>query len=282
MSLDGALCELTRQLGVPLSVFCFLTHCLVFHAACAAFAYIDRHKLLRRYKEHNSDRRTYRDMLPLVVLNQAFLLLPVMYAAERAGLAFQRSAAQPALHVLANTAWMTLGHDVFFYLGHRFLLHTPFGYVFFRHDVHHSTKASVALSSMYMAPSDYVLEIIVPYLVPLCMIRSDAKFNVLAIALGSLGGMYEHSGFNFWPRMPGLSTLAHSMHHARYNCSFSDGVGSSNIMDEALRTSYHHVYPKWRGKLSAFDVHDKSESVNAVAAGGGSSGNEQKQRRMQR
>eukprot|EP00276_Gloeochaete_wittrockiana_P009998 CAMPEP_0184664268 /NCGR_PEP_ID=MMETSP0308-20130426/51950_1 /TAXON_ID=38269 /ORGANISM="Gloeochaete witrockiana, Strain SAG 46.84" /LENGTH=100 /DNA_ID=CAMNT_0027107535 /DNA_START=806 /DNA_END=1108 /DNA_ORIENTATION=- len=30
------------------------------------------------------------------------------------------------------------------------------------------------------------------------------------------------------------------MHHTRYSCSFSDGVGSANMMDNVFKTTYRH------------------------------------------
>ncbi|KAF6003509.1 hypothetical protein F1559_001556 [Cyanidiococcus yangmingshanensis] len=250
---------LTRTSGLPLSLTCFFGHFCFFHLGCLVFELLDKKGWLAGYKEFKGDQQRYLELLSQVLFNQFFILLPAMFLSETFGIAFDSldRQNQPLRHsvweYIPQAAWMTIGHDLFFYLGHRFLLHSAWGYHFFRHDVHHSTKASIALSSMYMASSDYLLEICVPYLVPLCLLKADAAFHFFAIALGSLGGMYEHSGYNFWPRLPGLSTMAHGMHHTRYNCSFSDGVGSSNIMDGLFRTSYEHVYPKWSGKKSIKD-----------------------------
>lgn len=257
--------NLTESSELPLSVVCFLGHFIVFHVGCGLFAWLDERKWFYRMKEMCGDQAHYLDLLPNVVFNQIFLLLPSMYLLERIGWGFQGYDEaqgvfqQTLISYVFSAVFMTVGHDLLFYLGHRFLLHSPGGYRFFRHDLHHSTKASIALSSMYMVPSDYIIEICIPYLVPLCVLRTDAFFNVMAIALGSVGGMYEHSGYNFFPNLPGLSTIAHGMHHARYNCSFSDGVGSSNLMDKAFRTSYQHVYPIWAGKTSMRNDKDKEQ-----------------------
>jgi hypothetical protein len=253
---------LMETTGLPLSVICFLAHLFVFHLGCFLFEVMDQSGWLLDYKEFRGDQRRYWALLPQVCFNQFFILLPSMYLCEKLGVAFdsidsrQQQLRQTIWHYLFYAVWMTIGHDIFFYLGHRFLLHSSWGYQLLQHDLHHSTKASIALSSMYMAPSDYVLEICVPYLVPLCMLKADAAFHFVAIALGSLGGMYEHSGYNFCPYFPGLSTMAHGMHHTRYNCSFSDGVGSSNLMDGLFRTSYECVYPKWSGKKSIRESKD--------------------------
>jgi hypothetical protein len=258
--------NLARLVGAPLSLTCFFGHFFVFHLGCLVFEVFDRNSWFHGYKEFKGDRQKYLELLPQVLFNQFFILLPAMYLSEKAGIAFNsfdlhhQPIQQSMWEYVSQAAWMTVGHDLFFYLGHRFLLHSVWGYQFFKHDVHHSTKASIALSSMYMAPSDYLLEICIPYLVPLSFLKADAGFNFIAIALGSLGGMYEHSGYNFWPRFPGLSTMAHGMHHTRYNCSFSDGVGSSNIMDGLFRTSYEHIYPKWSGKKSMKELLKKAST----------------------
>lgn len=60
---------------------------------------------------------------------------------------------------------------------------------------------------------------------------------MLLLALGALGGLYEHSGYNFWPFVWSLDTRIHGLHHVYYSCSFADGVGAPALLDSALRTA---------------------------------------------
>eukprot|EP00871_Galdieria_phlegrea_P004855 jgi/Galph1/5370/GphlegSOOS_G4092.1 len=249
-------------LQLPLAVICFIGHFVFFHVGCVSLSLCDYLNLLQKYKMHKLGDESYFQLLPRVLFNQLFLLLPSMLMAQYLGLGFCTSEAvfHPLVYVLL-ALWMALGHDVLFYLGHRFLLHSKWGFMRLGHDLHHSTKASIAISSMYMGTLDYILEIVLPYLIPLCLIRSDMFFDALAPCLGAVGGLYEHSGYNFFPVFETLSTFAHTMHHVRYNCSYSDGVGSTNLMDNALHTTYYHygykTIPKTRQKLVTLEKSGK-------------------------
>ena len=69
--------------------------------------------------------------------------------------------------------------------------------------------------------------------------------------LGAVGGLYEHSGFDFaaglkavpqrWlSHIPAslLSSHAHGEHHRRSRVSFSDGFGSPGLCDLIFRTRW--------------------------------------------
>lgn len=227
---------------LPVAAVCFIGHFIFFHIGCILLSLCDHFKLLQRYKLQRSDNdHSYFELLPRVLFNQLFLMLPAMLLFQYFGLGFQTTEAlySPIVYIVFSL-WMALGHDVLFYLGHRFLLHSKWGFMHLGHDLHHSTKATIAISSMYMGVIDYILEIIIPYLVPLLFLPSDLFFDAMAPCLGAIGGLYEHSGYNFFPFFEALSTVAHTMHHVRYNCSYSDGVGSTNLMDNALHTTYYH------------------------------------------
>lgn len=233
-----------KLLGVslPVSVVCFIGHFVFFHVGCILLSLCDYFQLLQSYKYQKSPPDdSYWKLLPRVLFNQLFLLLPAMLLVQYFGLGFRTTEVlySPVVYIVYSV-WMAFGHDILFYLGHRFLLHSKWGFMHLGHNLHHSTKANIAISSMYMGVIDYVLEIVIPYLVPLLFLRSDMFFDALAPCLGAIGGLYEHSGYNFFPHFKALSTVAHTMHHVRYNCSYSDGVGSTNLMDNALHTAYYH------------------------------------------
>lgn len=43
--------------------------------------------------------------------------------------------------------------------------------------------------------------------VPLLFLPSDLFFDAMAPCLGAIGGLYEHSGYNFFPFFEALSTV---------------------------------------------------------------------------
>ena len=109
-----------------------------------------------------------------------------------------------------------------------------------------------------MSSGDFVLNIVLPYLLPLILIGgggSDVLFHMLTMALGVVGGLYEHSGYDFgiirqdrptsWSgRLLALiplsliSSHAHGQHHRRSSVSFSDGFGSPGLCDTLFGTRW--------------------------------------------
>ena len=100
------------------------------------------------------------------------------------------------------------------------------------HALHHKTRASVAASSLYMTPVDFLLEIMLPFLGWFLVVRTE-HVATLAIVVG-LGGwfaMYEHSGYNFFPGFAPLDTSLHAAHHTKSGVAYSQGLGSPGVMD---------------------------------------------------
>ena len=103
-----------------------------------------------------------------------------------------------------------------------------------------------------MSAPDFFLTIVCPYLVPLILIgggTANVPFQLLVACLGAVGGLYEHSGYDFasalapgrWLKLvPALlvSSHAHGEHHRRSRVSFSDGFGSPGLCDLAFRTRW--------------------------------------------
>lgn len=122
---------------------------------------------------------------------------------------------------------------------------------------------------MYMSAPDFLLEIVIPYLVPLIVLSKTNLCNtptcIAILPLGAFGGLYEHSGYNFFEGIAALDTTVHGLHHRFYNCSFADGVGAPSILDTAMGTSCNagppaKVFRKWLGFKDL-------EQVKAFAAG---------------
>ena len=249
---------------LPLSVVVWIAQMVAYHAFGLWFEYLDRTGALAACKTRPADRLTYTQILPRVLFNQAFVLLPAMVLAQWMGLAFVGAAHIGLLMFALGLVGMTTGHDIVQYIAHCWILHRPALMRALGHSVHHSTTASRAISACFMSPADFLLEIVCPYLLPLIAISaigsggSDMTFHIVAVAAGAFGGLYEHSGYDFSVKLEDsgnpvlriaarlISSRAHAEHHGRGNVSFSDGFGSSGICDAVFRTRWDLVAQRER------------------------------------
>jgi sterol desaturase/sphingolipid hydroxylase (fatty acid hydroxylase superfamily) len=242
---------------LPLSVLVWAVQMAVFHGVGLFFEWSDRTGRLASFKVRDIDRLGYCELLPRVLFNQILVLLPAMIAFQYTGLAFTGAPHLSAWHFLAGLVLLPIGHDIVQYVFHRYVLHRPSLIRKLGHSVHHSTGASKAISACYMSPADFFLEIALPYLVPLALIGAgaDVLFHLTLASLGAIGGLYEHSGYDFAvrlrrPKRSGsrlqplawlshlVTSKAHGEHHRRSNVSFSDGFGSPGICDTIFRTRW--------------------------------------------
>ena len=267
---------------LPLSVYVWGLQMVVFHAVGWAFEWCDRTRTLREFKVRDIDRKSYRQLMGRVLFNQGAVLLPCMVFMQAVGLCFTGKAHLPLWRFLLSLVVMGIGHDVVQYVTHRHLLHRPSLMRALRHSVHHSTGASKGVSACYMSPQDFLLEIVLPYLLPLALIGgggSDILFHSMIAGLGAVGGVYEHSGYDFAVLLPqarfaerfpaaakvlgGLITShAHGEHHAKGNVSFSDGFGSPGVCDSAFGTRWDVVAKSRRESELAWEA----EQVALAAA----------------
>src|SRR5262245_28433136 len=97
----------------------------VFHGAGLAFEWADRNGALASFKVRKIERRTYLELLPRVLFNQVFVLLPAMVLFQISGLAFTGAPHITVLHFLVAMALMSAGFDIVQYLFHRWVLHRP-------------------------------------------------------------------------------------------------------------------------------------------------------------
>jgi sterol desaturase/sphingolipid hydroxylase (fatty acid hydroxylase superfamily) len=259
---------------LPLSILVWAAQMAVFHGAGLFFEWSDRTRVLAFFKVRDVDRLSYFELLPRVLVNQIFILLPAMVALQYTGLAFTGAPHLSVLHFFAGMALMGIGHDIVQYVFHRFVLHRPSLFRQLGHSVHHSTGASKAISACYMSVADFFLEIVLPYLIPLALAGAgaDVSFHLTVACLGAIGGLYEHSGYDFAIRLrrPNgsgsrvqplawlshlVTSKAHGEHHRRSNVSFSDGFGSPGICDTIFRT-------RW-------DMAEAAEKARSAAHGAG-------------
>jgi sterol desaturase/sphingolipid hydroxylase (fatty acid hydroxylase superfamily) len=242
---------------LPLSLVVWLGHMIVFHGFGWGFELCDRAGMLSRFKVTNREHLTYVAFLPRVLFNQVFIFLPAMWLCEWFGLAFVGPRHIGFGYAVIAILFLTLGHDVVQYVAHRNVLHNP-RFRWLGHRLHHSTGASKSISACYMTAPDFFLTIVCPYLIPLVLIgggSSDLRFQLLVASLGAMGGLYEHSGYDFAAgirnatgsgrlsllrHIPAslISSHAHGEHHRRTRVSFSDGFGSPGLCDAIFRTRW--------------------------------------------
>jgi sterol desaturase/sphingolipid hydroxylase (fatty acid hydroxylase superfamily) len=254
---------------LSLPVLVWVVMMAVYHAAGLLFEWADLTKVLAPFKVRHADKLSYAALLPRVLFNQTCVLLPAMIVFQWLGLAFTGAPHIGLWHFVAALVLMGVGHDVVQYFSHRYLLHSPRLFRKLGHSLHHSTGASRAISACYMTAADFFLEIVLPYLVPLVLVAAgtDVPFHLTAASLGALGGLYEHSGYDFAVRLrqeekPGaryrllaffgqlITSKAHGEHHRRGNVSFSDGFGSPGICDTFFKTRWDLAGAEARGPAS--------------------------------
>ena len=264
---------------LPLSVYVWALQMVVFHGVGYAFEYCDRNLILRRAKVRDIDRKSYRQLMPRVLANQVFILLPCMMVMQAVGLCFTGQPHLPLWQFLVSLVVMGIGHDVVQYATHRHLLHRPSLTRMLRHSVHHSTGASKGISACYMSAPDFFLEIALPYLLPLALIGgggSDILFHSMIAGLGAVGGVYEHSGYDLAALLPRekiaahtprfvkvigslITSHAHGEHHAKGNVSFSDGFGSPGVCDSVFGTRWDMVETRRRQSDTAIAASTPAE-----------------------
>lgn len=216
------------------AIYVFTAHFMSWHAVNLVFEVMDRVPSMRRHKHPHRDTGNYFTMAPVVLFNQLCLLLPFMVWVSHA-VSFTDDFRLWSLPI--SSLGLQLTHDITFYLGHRFL-HTEFGYKWFRHDIHHSTYASVGASSMYMSPLDFCVEIIVPFSTWFLIYPGeDWRIASFLVVVGGFSASLEHSGYNFFGKKYQLDTEKHYLHHnGKPNMFFSDGCLSYGIMDKFTGT----------------------------------------------
>ena len=288
---------------VPVAIPIWLVQQVFFHIFGLLFEYFDQTSTLPRAKQSDTTRRRpYVRLLPRVLFNQTFILLPSMIAAELLGWCFAGPEHLAPMKFVSNLLFMGVGHDVVQYLVHRELLHRPNLRLmkFLRHSVHHSNRANTAISACYMSPPDFFLEIVLPYLVPLMLVGGggrDLFFHCLLAGTGAIGGLYEHSGYDFSllfgrahksaPELDGdlplltrvvtgalaslLNNRAHTEHHLRGNVSFSDGFGSPSLCDTLFGTRWDlstgkrtEVESEWQKQRREHDERDERAAHEAT------------------
>ena len=241
---------------------------LVFHGMGTVLQIFDAYGICQQFKEFKATDKmpTYYEMLPQVLWNQIVILLPCMMIT---GYTRWTVPNENEVNLTANMnmvlKWFCAliiglsGHEICFYLTHRFLLHSKWGWTFFEHHVHHSAKTHSSISAMYMSSLDFLVEIVVPFLVPVmvvCALNLSDRFTVITLLpSGTIGGILEHSGYNFLPQFTLTDTAPHARHHRMKNCSYADGFFAPNILDNVFETNCAPMFTYTRIKETVKEVY---------------------------
>lgn len=278
--------------AIPISFQTWAIQLLGFYGTALLFEYFDR-TTLRPLRVREPDRKIFTLLLLRVLVNQCCILLPCMMITQILGWCFTGPNNLHPLHFIRSLPAMALGHDVIQYLSHRYLLHDPNSKLMrlLSHSMHHTTSASRGISACYMSSMDFLLEIVLPYLVPLILVGgggTDIRFHFLIAGLGVMGGVYEHSGYDFGVALRStgkdptatdpapdsglhvsftllralggiLDNRAHGEHLSRAHVSFADGFGSPGICDTLFGTRFdlpgvqrELVEKEWRSQKVPF------------------------------
>lgn len=236
------------------TILSWLLFMLFFHSLGFLFHILDVTRTLSHYKHFHATSNntpTYMQMLPLVLFNQTMLLLPIMLLTTHLGLTYHLQHVQVTTQavLISFTSVLLIApfvHELMFYIAHRYILHAPWGFIHLNHALHHSTKTHSAISAMYMSPPDFILEVVIPYIMPLIIICTSRLIThthaILVLPFGAIGGLYEHSGYNFLPMFSVTDTSTHAFHHRFHNCSFGDGFGSTSVLDPLFSSACVNIY----------------------------------------
>eukprot|EP00658_Telonema_sp_P-2_P067469 TRINITY_DN56393_c0_g1_i1.p1 TRINITY_DN56393_c0_g1~~TRINITY_DN56393_c0_g1_i1.p1 ORF type:complete len:277 (+),score=19.15 TRINITY_DN56393_c0_g1_i1:91-921(+) len=170
-------------------------------------------------KIHRRDTLTYSDMLPNVLLNQAFVGLPtimIQWYVDR-GLRIDGGAPPSAAELFTELLLIYAMYEGLFYYSH-LLLHHPRLYSW--HKKHHSTFASVGISGHYSTPIDFFTMSAGPVLLAVLLFDTHAASVWLFAIVGSLNTIHSHGAY----RLEGFPLPdAHETHHAQFHWNFGTG-----------------------------------------------------------
>ena len=99
--------------STPVSIYIWLVQQVAFHVVGIIFEWCDRNAALQKFKVRVADKAPYKKLLPRVLFNQCFILLPSMIASEAWGVCFTGQTRELCWHHLIKSLLaLAAGHDV--------------------------------------------------------------------------------------------------------------------------------------------------------------------------
>lgn len=163
-----------------------------------------------RSPRHSFERSSAKDVMTVVYCNQFLVLLPFMICLDH----FQLTQYRDGIDFLELVWSLFMGQLTYYIVFHALhkILHWPRLYRF--HKLHHSTRALRASTAFYMSALDFFLEIVAPMSVWFLLYPQERFSHAcIMVSLGTVMGMYQHSGYDFFPNSLLFSTSEHFQHH---------------------------------------------------------------------
>lgn len=193
--------------------------------------------LWSKYKARRSDPLGYWDMLPIVLKNQLLMLTVMALVYYFRPLTTTPIIPSLSMHLFGIISTYIL-LDICFYSTHR-LLHVRA--LYFLHDRHHRSYATVGLSGMYQDSLDYFLTTALANCLSSIIFPQYVHVGSVWVLtfIGSINSIHSHGCYDF-PLMP--KTDEHYLHHALHNVNY--GAGLCDWLFGTMRLERGDVYIK--------------------------------------
>ena len=133
--------------NAPLFLTVWVAQMIAYHGIGLWFLWLDRTGRFARFKTRPVESRPYLEILPRVLANQVFILLPAMGLMQALGLAYFGEEHIGLGMAILSLVGLSVGHDVVQYAFHRFIMHRADLMNRLGHAVHHSTIGSRGISA---------------------------------------------------------------------------------------------------------------------------------------
>lgn len=162
----------------------------------------------------NNKRSTLPNVMQVVLCNQLLVLLPWMCVLDIFKWTNYQSGFD-GLELLNSLFWGQLLYYSIFHSLH-YMLHWPTFYRF--HKLHHQSQALRAATAFYMTGFDFLLEVVIPTSAWFLYFPTERFCHAcIMLSLGTLMGLYQHSGWDLCP-CSFTSMLFSSEEHFRHHC----------------------------------------------------------------
>lgn len=155
-------------------------------------------------REHITFGEMYKVSVRNLIINHLLVLITILntergFSTEKTNFAY----------ILRDVVLYYIVHDKIFWIIHR-IIHLPLIYKI--HKQHHSTFGTIAVSCFYMSVVDAVLELFVPFILPVLIINGSKIATIVWSIIAITNTFTAHSGYGI---------LDHYNHHSKQNVNYS-------------------------------------------------------------
>ena len=208
----------------------------------------------QRNESMPSWKQLLTNIMPLVMFNQVFIGIPILKvlykvwswnnyendevdedSSSYSSSSFSSSTLITSIPSIPYFLCMTLGLysliiEIWFYIIHRFILHTPRVYNTI-HKYHHNYHTPIACIAGYCHPIEYLINAFTVLVIPLIVTKASLIQCYFWIVITTFLSCHDHCGYHL-PFLPNNSR--HDLHHAKINTSY----GIIGLMDNLFQTEY--------------------------------------------